>query len=121
MRKSLLPKYLERIGVTKKPGHIDQDIIEQRFDFFRILAEILQVTLQVFDLSQKHAPCDPALDGAGLIKAEIDTADVAQQYEDLLERLVCNNGRGSFSLVVRSKNMNVLGDALQFTRDQFGR
>src|SRR6185369_11397621 len=114
-------KALECLWIAKESSDIDQNIIEKTFDLLAILPEILEIRIQIVDFSEKHPPCDPALDRAGLVVTEIDTAEIPQQPVDLVQSLVLSGSFDGFGRFLGSKDMNVFRNSPEFPSDQFGR
>ena len=84
----VLLQTFKRFCIPEKSSHIDQDIIEQGFDLIAVLAKKLQICGQIVDFAKEHPPVDAPFDGAGLVIAEIDVAEVPKQKKDFRERLI---------------------------------
>ena len=111
----------EGIGIAKEACHVDQNIIEERLDFFRILAQGPHVLFETLDLFEKHPPIDPAFDRAGFVVAEIDAGHVSQYCQDPLESFSGRSRLGRPALLVCRKNPDVFGNVFQLAGNLIGR
>src|SRR4030095_5226385 len=108
------------LRIAEEARHIDQDIVEKVLHFFPALSEQLQIGFKVLDLAEKHAACNPTLDGAWLVTTEIHAAEVAKNRINLAQCPIPRRSFRRFRLVL-PKDMHVLRNAGQLARDEFRR
>ena len=77
----LAPERLEGGRVTEETRHADQEVLEQCLHFRRVLLEEAQVLPQPFRLLEDHAAPDTAVEGIGLVVAEIDPGGVVEELD----------------------------------------
>ena len=109
-------QHFKGLGVAEEIGHANQEIMKQRLHFPRRLLQKLDVAVNRLDLVHRHAPLNPAVDGAGLVLREIVAGLRAHQDEYLLQRIfgVRHAGVAAFGVGQRrlAKGMGHVGHQL---------
>ena len=86
----------EDLGVAEEPRHVDQEIVDERVDLARVLAQPLEVSGRRVRPGGRHAPRDAATQGGLLVPAEVVPGplveDVARDLHDV--RRVGPRGEG---------------------------
>ncbi len=84
VRNGLFGEEVEDLGVAEEAGHIDQQVVGQQGQFLRVAAQRVEIKRHVagVDAGHGHAALGAALQGAGLVKAEIVGGAAAQQVDD---------------------------------------
>ena len=82
-RDDLAFQRLESLRIAEEVGDADQEVLQQRVEFPRLLAQALDEVGHLVDLQHLHAPLHPARHGLVLVAAEIVAGARAQQRADL--------------------------------------
>ena len=96
-----LGELLERLGIAKEVGDIDQQIAKQRAHFVLMTTQVFDIRFQIVDLHHLHAPLHAPHKGLGLVAAEV-VADLAAQNAidlrlgmlELLQLFLCAGTEG---------------------------
>ena len=127
LRDHLLFERLEGLRIAEETGHPDQQVAKQGVHLGWRLLQIPDVVFDRFDLVQRHAAHDAAVDGVRLVLGKIVPGLRAQQDEDLLQRVLvarCLLGdqRGMLAEGVRDVGDQLRGHRRrrQFPIDQAG-
>ena len=71
--------------VAEEARHPDQQLLEEQLQFLGILLQIPDISRDLVDLMDAHAPLDPAIDGDVLVEGKVMAGVLAQQDQDLFE------------------------------------
>lgn len=83
-RQDALLQRRKRTRVAEKTCDADEQVIEERIDFARVLLEVFYIFGQLFEFLHGHAAHDPAVECAGLVKREIHAAARARERKESL-------------------------------------
>src|SRR5205085_937539 len=75
----------EDVGLAKEIGYVDEQVVEERVDFFALPLQQEEVLLQRLGFSHHHAAVQAARDGGLLILRKIDAALPAKQKQNPLQ------------------------------------
>ena len=69
----LLGQKIEHLGITEEAGDVDQQVLGKKAELLGVALQDLEISLRIvgFDRCHGHAPPDPALQRARLIKRKI--------------------------------------------------
>src|SRR6185312_13763044 len=67
----LLSEEFEDLGIAEETGDIDEQVLGEKIELVGVLPKHLEITAEVDDASDRHAPLDTALQCAGLIEREV--------------------------------------------------
>jgi len=95
LRHDPLTERVERFGVTEKIRDVDQNILCQSLNFCGVVLQQSQILIHVpgFDRRHRHAPLNPALQGAVLVEREVIGAVRTQEFDDLRQEVRAVFGR----------------------------
>ena len=71
--------------VAEKTGHVDQQVLQERIQFLRIVAQQLEVVLHRGHARQRHSAPHTAQDGRSLVGAQIVRRAGAQEHRQVRE------------------------------------
>src|SRR5439155_5729040 len=77
-----ITQYREERRVAEKARHIDQQIIEERFNFLFVVAQETRVLAKLRHPMQGHAPLDPSVESFELVAGEIDAHLLFERKKD---------------------------------------
>src|SRR5262249_23054707 len=67
-----LSKHLKKRRISEKPGHVNKQIVKERFDFAFVVTHKARVLAELFHSMKRHAALDPPGKGAQLVAAKVD-------------------------------------------------
>ena len=71
--------------VAEEARHPDQQLLEEQIQLLRILLQVADVSRDLVDLVDAHAPLDPAVEGVLLVEGKVVAGLGAQQDDDLFQ------------------------------------
>jgi hypothetical protein len=101
------PSSLEGLGLAEEAGDVDQEVVVEGVHLARVLLEVFEVAVHLHEAVEEHAPLEAALDGAGLVVAEVHPSGGAQAREDRLELLL-----GGRELLARAPRLAVAEEGM---------
>ena len=85
LRERDLPQLVEAPLVPEERGDLDEEVLVERLDLGRVLAQQLQVRGHVLRLPDRHAPGQAPLEGRRLVLAEVDAGRRPHERDDLCQ------------------------------------
>ncbi len=108
LRQDVALEDLKRVGVPKEAGHPDQEIAIERPALQRIVAQHLEVGVQIGRAGHQEPALEPPPDGVPLVHTEVDAALALEHIE---------HARQTFALDVGDEGEIVAPGALHVARD----
>src|SRR5262245_58324125 len=81
--KDLLLQSYKGLRVAEETGHSGSDVLVKLLGLFFMVAQIIGVSSQPVELEQRHPPPDAPLNDVGLVIAEVQTAHITNQAQNL--------------------------------------
>ena len=78
------PQRFPDVGIAEEAGHMNQNVLEERFHLGRVLPKELEVLVKIVDLLKDHPAGDAPADGRGLVLLEVHARGLPQQVADLV-------------------------------------
>ena len=81
----LLRQEIEHLRIAEEAGDIDEQVLGKKIELACVAAQNFEIAIHVIGLDRRHrhAPLDPALQRARLVKREIMGGLRAQKIDDL--------------------------------------
>ena len=75
---------IEHLRIAEEAGDIDEQVLGKKIELARVAPQHFEIAIHVigFDRCHRHAPLDPALQRARLVKREIVGGLCAQKIDD---------------------------------------
>ncbi len=106
----LLRQEIEHLRIAEEAGDVDEQVLGKKVEFAGVAAQHFEIPIHVIGLDRRHrhAPLDPALQRARLVKREIVGGLRAQKIDDLGQPILLARPASAICSALRDSAMRWL-------------